>query len=332
MSRWNVILAITAVTLAGLSAMLYRGLLDERALRLDLAADLAALRESVIHAPIPGSATEAGGEQGLAPAPAPALQTVAVDASKRETALRQRAIDQHRERMRDPEYRAAMLAQQRLNLEMQFPNLAAELGLTPEQTERFLELMARHALAIQDFNMELSAQMFPEGVEPTPELRREYDRRRDAERERHEVERKLLLGEDKYQAWRDFVNSREARGQLQALRGRLSDSASPLHQDQVDQLVPLLTVEQQRYRQEVQALHETMEQTGEAAEMERIWERRVELLDESQQRALEALKPYMNGEQLEQLRNMQAADLRWEKNRLRMMRANRALQSRSDGQ
>jgi hypothetical protein len=327
MSRWSIILAIVAATLAALSALLYRGLLEERAARADLAAEMDALLRHSGGEPASGHRGPATGEiQSLPPMAIATSPENARSADAREPAA-QRAAERYRERLRDPEYRAATLAQYRLNFEMNFPELAADLGLTPELTSRLFDLMARQHLDAQESNMELNALLATKPQTDMRAGRQEYSRLV-AERDRQfQAEQQQLLGTEKYALWREYVDSREARGQLRELRSRLAGGASPLQEQQFDQLVPLLAAEYQRYRNEIQTLHESAEAANDAPDVVALWNRRVELLEEHQQRALDSLKPYMDAEQLRQLQYLQAAELQREQNHLRMQRASRELQA-----
>jgi len=327
MSRWSIILAFVAATFAALSALLYRGLLEEQSARADLAAEIEALRRQSVGGPAVGRRdTAKDAPQPLQSAAVAAAPGPAASADSRRSAA-QLAFERYRERLRDPAYRSATLAQYRLNFEMNYPELAADLGLTPELTSRFLDLMARQHLDTVESNMELNVRRTTEEPDDSLEWRREVSRLVADRDQQMQADQRQLLGTEKYALWREYVDSREARGQLRELRSRLAGGASPLHEQQFDQLVPLLTAEYQRYRNEVKTLHESAEAEGDSPDLVSIWNRRVELLDEHQQRAIDSLKPYMDAEQLRQLQYLQAAELQREQNHLRMQRASRELQA-----
>jgi hypothetical protein len=331
MSRWNTVLAFVSATLTALSALLYRGLLEERSARADLAAEVEALRRQSDGGPAVGRRDTA--KDVPQPPQSAALAAVpdpAASADSRGSAA-QLAFERYRERLRDPAYRTATLAQYRLNFEMNYPELAADLGLTPELTSRLLDLMARQHLDTVESNMELNVRRTTEQPTDSLEWRREVNRLVAERDQQMQAEQRQLLGTEKYAMWREYVDSREARGQLRELRSRLAGGASPLHEQQFDQLVPLLTAEYQRYRNEVKTLHESAEAEGDSPDLVSIWNRRVELLEEHQRRAIDSLKPYMDAEQLQHLRNLQAAELQREQNHFRMQRASSDLQALGNG-
>jgi hypothetical protein len=327
MSRWSVVLGIIAATLAALCALLYRGLLDERASRLELAAELAEARRTDVRQAVGGLPAVADREPAAVPSAMPATPPAAGSEQARESLAQRQALEQRRRNLRDPELRAALLDQQRYYIARTYPDLADDLGWTQEQAEQFVDLMARQRLEMEEFTMDLTAQLVPEGRKPTAEQVLEAQRRAHAERQRQQDEQKLLLGEDRHLKWLEYEQSREARAQLQALRTRLAAGSSPLNQEQFDQLVPMLAAEQRRLHEEVAALHATQAAAGGDVDQDQLGTRRVELLADSQRRVLEALKPYLDSAQLQQLRALHSAELSQANNRLRMQRAMRALES-----
>jgi hypothetical protein len=68
--------------------------------------------------------------------PAPALDQESIREQMKQGMERQAAL------MRDPEYRDAMLAQQKMGMRQTNPNLARDLDLTPEQADRLLTALA----------------------------------------------------------------------------------------------------------------------------------------------------------------------------------------------
>lgn len=331
MSKWGITLATIAATLAVLSAMLYRGLLMERAARLELAAELAELRQAGARPRSTGRPMTLDGVPAEPVAATPTAPQSAGPGVPGEALPGRQELERRRQQFKDPELRAAMLDRHRFAIARSYPNLADDLGWTTEQAEQFIELMAQQRLAMDEFSTDLNAQLVPEGGKPTPEQTEEFRRRFADERQRQQDEQEHMLGVDAYAAWQAYVESQAVRNQLRELRVRLAAGTSPLNQDQFDQLVPMLTAEQRRLRAEISALSETMSAAGDTVDPSRLAARRVELLVESQRRSLSTLRPYLDSEQLRQYQALQNAELQQAKNLLRWQRAMRALESPDPG-
>ena len=115
-------------------------------------------------------------------------------------------------RLTNPTYRAAQLAYMRLELEQQYPDLAASLNLQPDEADRLLDLLTKQALSEREYEMKANdeGQISDEAVAA---------RRRTNEERRRTVEAELaaLLGEAKLQEWNQYKNSLGARAQMREL-------------------------------------------------------------------------------------------------------------------
>jgi hypothetical protein len=216
-------------------------------------------------------------------------------------------------------------------IERRYPALAADLKLSPEQADRLLDLLATQTLEYQQFAMDLEQQLESRnGTFEAPAMR-ERERLMAARQQEFETAREAMLGADKYQEWRDYQNSREARAQMRELRGRLASGNSPLQDAQVDQLVSTIAGEQQRYQEELRLAQQTVDDAGAPGSVDRLeyLARRVELLEQSQRRTLDSVGAYMDSTQLQEFRNLLSAELQREKAQLRMMRARQNARARS---
>jgi len=179
-----------------------------------------------------------------------------------------------------------------LQLEPQYSELAAELGLSQDEADRFLDLLAEQSLRESKYGMK-------DDLGANSENWEERRRRLKERHEQAENERKALLGEERFRTWTEYVNSAGARAQVRDLRTELATSSSPLREDQIKPLVKALAAEQQRHSAERQQHHSGAEWTDETPAAERIayMERRAALIEESLERSREAGAMYLDSEQ-----------------------------------
>jgi hypothetical protein len=98
--------------------------------------------------------------------------------------------------LKDPEMRKAMAQQQRMGMEMLYGSLLKELQLTPEQEQKFKDLL----LDQQMENMEQAGAMFEGTAEDRARVAQELaDKRKD-----HEAAIKELLGEDGFAQYEEY--------------------------------------------------------------------------------------------------------------------------------
>jgi hypothetical protein len=318
MTRTNVVLAVMVGILVFACFMLARELGLERDRVQALTAQLAR-KPSGANDPGRSPATEnqavsrdAPSVQSVAATP-PSIPTSASGASAvKKAEAGQRHADHLRGMLADPAYRAAMRTQHRLQLEPHYGELAAELGLSQEEADRFLDLLADHDLRENENRIK-------NGIPGEGGNEEERRRRLKAQQEQMESERKAFLGEERYLAWTEYVNSAGARAQVRDLRTQLATSSSPLREDQIKPLVKALAAEDQRHAAERRENRSNGAQwTDETPAAERIayMERRDRLIHESIDRTREAAASYLDSEQqkrfdamLDQRRNRARADL-----------------------
>lgn len=320
MNRPAILLSIASLTFAVLSALLYRELRHERAALLEMRAQFQELAKGTAAATPVATETETLPTTVTTVAAAePTAITLSVASADR----RQEALERYRGMMADPEFRAAMLAQHRQIVERRHPDLARDLHISPEQAEKLYQLLATQGMAEREFLLELDVQLPEDQMKPDPAIAEQRQRLYDARVHQYQDERQNLLGEDKYREWKDYQDSAVARVQMRQLRGQLADGTAPLQEGQYEQLVSLLTNEQERHREDMRMLQEslgdmdTLSPDGQYA----YRTRRLELFEQSQARANEAASAYLNSEQLAQYRKLQRADLERERTQLRLWRA-----------
>ena len=201
------------------------------------------------------------------------------------------ANNEWRKLLADPAYRRARLAALRLELQRGYPQLVAELGLSADEAERFLDLLAEQRLR--------------ESERETKEVsNQEYMRRSRELYAQDEKERREFLGEERFRTWTEYVKSTQARGIVDDLRTQLATTTSPLREEQVKPLVKALAAEHERHAAERQENYQA--ETGgsgawteatPAAERIEYMERRDALIQASFDRQQEAAETYLDSVQ-----------------------------------
>ncbi len=197
--------------------------------------------------------------------------------------------------------RAADLAYVRLELEKQYPDLAAALNLQPDQAERLFDLLARQAMKYREYEMKFSG----EG-QVSDET---YAKRRQIVEERKQAdaaEQTELLGEAKMDEFTQYQNSLGARAQVRELRTMLAESTTMLRDDQFAPMVSVLAAEQQRHQAEREKLYNSTGNPTKTTPQEVIsyMGQRQELIEQSLKRRHEAAARYLDSEQLKRYDEM----------------------------
>ena len=201
-------------------------------------------------------------------------------------------LAQWRQLLADPAYRNAMRVQHRMQLEPQRADIASMVGLSPDETDRFLDLLAEHSIRDNEFRTKDDLA----GVDPNSQEGRRKNR------ERHDQlrnERREFLGEERFRRWTEYVDSASARAEVRELRAQLATSTSPLRDDQATPLIAALAAEHRRHTAERQQHHGGAQWTESTPSAEQIayMERRAELIEESLERSKEAGAMYLDSEQ-----------------------------------
>jgi hypothetical protein len=205
-------------------------------------------------------------------------------------------LDQQ-EMMKDPEYRKARLAQTRFNIPQNYPGLAEELGLTPEEADRLFDLLAENQLEMSDVSM-LSAVI--NGVPPDPAVMEDANRRRQEMQRRHDESLTAMLGSNRFSQWQEYQQTRGARQQVVQLSRSLEGIGAPLTPEQSRPLTAAYVAEQKRQREDMQRMLSSQRQSG-PGNQEQMQEERYRFQAESNRRIVDAAKPHLNPQQLDAL-------------------------------
>jgi hypothetical protein len=247
------------------------------------------------------------------------------------------ARERQRQLMQDPEYREAMRIQQRSNMGRQYPGVSQELGLTPDQTEQLFDLLAEQQVR----SAEQTDTIFEaEGLDPASlQQRQEKMQQQWTETQRkNEAELAAQLGPAKLQAWKDYQSTLGARHQAEHLRSTLAGRGVPLSEDAGRAVVKAYAEAQKAEMQEYANMAKANAASSSSssakvgmvgwaargfapASSAEMYERHIENTKKRNQRVLDALSPFLNYEQREELQKEQEAELKMQEAQMRMMRA-----------
>lgn len=300
MRNLALVCAALAVISTVISVNLWRELRAERQLTAQMRAQFAqgasavaspapALPQSDI---APGLAAGAGAAAAEQQAAAPADPAVAPPPPR---AASSPFILNQRELLKDPEYRQAALAQARMNLEQNYPGLAEELGLAPEQADKLMDLLAdlqleRNASAAITFTAD--GQLDPAAMDEMTRRNRELQQRQDEQIS-------ALLGSAGLQQFRAYEETRAPRMQAQTVRRMMESAGMPLTDAQMRPLTDVYIAEQRRQTEEMQGMLRQIAPAAGAARMQQIDERNTQLQEERNRRLLEVARGHLTAPQLE---------------------------------
>lgn len=325
-------LALATVALGATSVYLRSELRDEREHVQSLKAHIDELEKTRPVPPNPFAAAAPAPEPIVESSPAPAATAVVrADATPPpltppDAAFQSaRAALMGRQRLlQDPEYRKAMLEQQKYALERMHPDLRSALQLQPEEADKLLELLAEQQL-------EFTALM-PPGRNGRPEDLAEMQKRRDQIRQEFEARIAQTFGDTKLEQWQQYQKTLGARSQIRDLRVELAEAGIPLRESQIEPLVSSLAAEQQRRAQESQNYRAQLNALGNTTPANRIMslEQELERTAEYHRRLHDAAAPYLSREQLRRFDQNLDRQLQMQRAALEMMRAQQAAIERGD--
>ena len=236
------------------------------------------------------------------------------------------SMERQRTLLKDPEYREAMRAQQRVMLMRAHPDVAKDLDLSAEQADRLFETLAEQSLRGME---NMGAYNWNE--QPDAAKMQEINRKAMELQRANEAELKSALGEAKFREWQDYQGSMGARYEATRLRASLASAGMPLDENQVKPLVKVLQDQQRKQMEE----HVAAARTAAGAQVGFITEpgvytggNSIELMDksmdlmaQSQKKQREALSRVLTPEQLKAIEEEQNAELQMQRAQLRIMRA-----------
>jgi hypothetical protein len=260
--------------------------------------------------------------RNLAPMAAPDQESMREQ--MKQTMERQAAL------LRDPEYREAMLAQQKVGLRQSNPNLARDLELTPEQADRLYGTLAEQQLRQME-----NATPWTWGEQPDQANLQEFQRKMTEQQSANENELKRVLGDAKFREYQEYQSLSGVRWEADRVRTALANAGVPLDENLTKPLLKTLQEQQQKMLQQMAtaaspAANNVVQVAGATAgfisdgstrEMVAMQERSLEFQAQHQKRQREALARLLTPEQLKVIEEEQSSELQMQRAQIRMLRA-----------
>lgn len=149
--------------------------------------------------------------------------------------MRRRGEAGFRAMMDNPEYQKLMAVEQKGRLDQRYAALFKKLGLTPEQLDKFKDLLVEKQTAMLDVMMAARAQGLNPRTDPDGFRALVTSTQNDIE-----SSIRSALGDQAYSTYQDYEHTLPYRNVVDQLDSRLSYSASPLTDAQSEQLVQAL--------------------------------------------------------------------------------------------
>lgn len=235
------------------------------------------------------------------------------------------AMERQRSLLRDPEYREAMLTQQRMMLAQANPDVAQELNLTADEVDRLFGTLADQALRSMDtMNVWEDASTDPAKVQ---ELQRKMLEQQSA----NEAELKSAIGDEKYREWQEYQTSAPARFEAIRLRTLLANAGVPLDPSLAKPLAKILKEQQQLEQERVEQYIATQGAAASAnvgfvaapdgQNLVQVMTNSVESMTKNLRRQREALARVLTSEQLKVIEDQHNAQLQMQRVQSQLMRA-----------
>lgn len=289
--EWVLGVALIASTAAAF--VLKQQLDEERALTARLRAQGTASVTVPEQAPPAATATMV---ETPSPAPAMSVDTTPPASGTRNVAGRKEDWDNYqRQLLKDPRYVEAMREQRRLTYRLRRDNAIRLFGFTPETAD-----------AIIDLDVDREIQMMK--LSPTAagvDLRSQY------EELQHDHDAKLLalLGQDRFDRWQNYMETRGTRMQVDRFRTQLN-GADTLRDDQVEPLITALAAEQKQMQADLQEYRDTLSWDGDTTESARKFRaRQLEITQAANKRMVANAAAILSSSQVQRLSDMLNNDM-----------------------
>ncbi len=237
------------------------------------------------------------------------------------------SMERQRTLLRDPEYREAMLTQQKMMLMRSNAGVAQELNLTSEQVDRLFGTLAEQSLRSME-----TMNAFQWGEQPDNAQMQEMHRKAMEQQSANEAELKRALGEAKYREWQEYQSLSGVRWEADRVRTSLENAGVPLDESLAKPLMKTLREQQQKMLQQMAAtpaspMRAGLVVTGAAISSDatgnfvQVQQDSLDYMAKTQQRQREALASVLTPEQLKILEEEHNAELQMQRAQLRLMRA-----------
>jgi len=262
--------------------------------------------------------------------PAPAPDPEQIREQMKASMERQQAL------LRDPEYREAMLAQQKMGIRQSNPNLRRDLDLTSEQADRLFNTLAEQQLRTMESS---SAGPMMWGEQPDPAKMQEFQRKLTEQQRANDAEVKRVLGDAKYREWQEYQALSGVRWEADRVRSSLANAGVPLDENLAKPLLKTLQEQQQKMLQQMAApgsrgslaatnffapgagVSAVMTSDNQPVNVVEMQEKSLEFRAQHQKRQREALASVLTPEQLKVVEDEHNSELQMQRAQIRMMRA-----------
>ncbi|HET9448350.1 MAG TPA: hypothetical protein VFO35_18925 [Steroidobacteraceae bacterium] len=241
------------------------------------------------------------------------------------------SMERQRTLMRDPEYRDAMRAQQKMNLVRSNPNLARDLDMTADQLDRLYDVLAEQTLRSMEYNAPLWA---ANGEQPDAAKMQEFHRKQMELQRANEAELKRALGEAKYREWQEYQSMAGVRWEADRVRASLTSAGVPLDESLAKPLLKTLHEQQMKMMQQQAAAARANASVGaqlvvsggvavggSSPDMLKMQEQSLEMMAQHHKRQREALANVLTPEQLKIIEDEHNTEQQMQRAQLRIMRA-----------
>jgi hypothetical protein len=237
--------------------------------------------------------------------------------------MRQRVqanFEQQQNMLKDPEYRELMRSQQKLGMKRMYGDMETMLGLSKDEAERVLDVLAEHQLRSMEQRPIMPVM---DGSQPDEATIREQQRVFEETKRKNDAEIAAALG-PKYSEWQGYQQSMWSRSQVMRLRETLAGTEEPLRQDQVKPLVQALAREQQQMQ--TNTMRSQIPPGGRMTQETqlRMQEEWLERTAQSHERIRNSVSSLLTPSQLQQLQEQQDQERKMQELNLRMQRARAA--------
>jgi uncharacterized membrane-anchored protein YhcB (DUF1043 family) len=206
-----------------------------------------------------------------------ALAVLTADSAKRQKAL-----------MADAEYRKALLAQAKADLQQHYANLGVELGMTDTEVNALFDLLAEGQVT-----MMASMASMANGAQPEAAASAEIQRQMKEQAQRIKDQVAATLGPQRYAQFEEYDRIQPSRTRVNNLTNLLGRSGQALTNPQRRQLTSVMVAEQNRMEAEAKALRDAgRTETRSQADIQ----------SETNRRILEQVPSFLNAQQVQLLR------------------------------
>lgn len=275
------------IALGAVSTMLWRQLHTERQLTADLQTQLTEARAALAAKPPPPPAVAVSPPPPAAAPAAPPEKSAVAAASATllaESAKRQKAM------LEDAEFRKARIAQVRSNLQLRFANIARDLGLSQNEADALLTILAESQVREDSTMTDLLASA---GANPDPAKLAELSRTEQQLEQKRKDEITALLGPQRAAAYQDYEQTAPSRQRVSNLTNMMTQAGKPMTAEQSKSLTTLIVAEQRRQESEAKTLA-TSGQSPQQSQAERAIE--------GDRRVLAAAADFLDAGQIELMR------------------------------